>query len=227
MSYDLTTLLGWTRRAGGDLVTTSTQQLVADGTVSLKINDEGSINVIKVSLTGTVIDSSQYSLDGNVITFSNPPGAGLTVTVTYRRSKYSDDEVMGFLVDGVRGVKADMNLAIVVNDTNNTVDDAPGMNQLYDKTGKPFPRMEQLFVLRGGWAMAEDKGGVAADDAVKIRDGDTSIDTATTAASTAKTIERKRDLYVEALKVARSEGFMGAVDFNEAGPRMWYWGYLF
>jgi hypothetical protein len=212
MIYDLNDLVAWTRRHGGDTVQSTNERATSDGTRRVLINNEGNIAVDRFDLQFvTLEEGTDYEVEGNIITLTADPVEGDDIFILYRVSRYTDREILDFLVDASRGVKADMKFTYSVDEASATIEDTE--SEMFDGNeegvSKPYAEIEQLIVYRAGALLYAHKTNQAADDAILIRDGDTTIDTSKTAASTDKALTRLGSMYTAAVLRARSEGFMG------------------
>jgi hypothetical protein len=199
-------LVDWARRSGGDRLRTEREALVADGTTRAALNDTGDIHIVGLTLDG-LVQPSGYTLDGNVITFGSAPVDGAELDVSYTVSRYSDLQVAEFLHDAARNVQSD--LAVKWRVTADAIED---IADILFVDGVPDNDFERLIVCRAAVAMYEDKSNVAADDAIKIRDGDTQIDTSATSQSTNKALARLWEYYHDARESLRSRRFLGAIE---------------
>ena len=199
----------------------------SDGTLRYTINDEGTITITKVELAYTILPTAQWTFDTdtNIITFTVMPDEGDEIVVPYSVTRYSDTDILNFLTDAVYGVGGDLNFDWDVDLTN------PAAPQVIDNqnvlVGRTLQRFKQLIVYRAGADLNAAKSNEAADDAIKIRDDDTSIDTSVTASANQKAVARLADLYMKTLTIARSEGFMGtakSTGFEGEGRRWGNWG---
>jgi hypothetical protein len=218
---DLTTLTDWTRRAGGDTVQQTNQTVNSDGSGVVRLKASGSIDVTDVMVGVVTLAAGDYVANGNVIVLNSPPARGVKVTVFYSTSRYSDDQVINFLTDAARGLAGTLKYRWTVDlDLNTVTDAAADKPQLGDELGVVRPEIEELIVLRAGLGVFADKANSAAGNAIKIKDGDTMIDTATTAGASEKAIARLAGQYKDALKKVLVEGFVGsAFDLEEIPPR--------
>lgn len=225
--YDLSLQIGWSRRAGGDQFQNTSETIAADGTPRITLNADGAINITSVEVNFVVISPSDYTSEDNTITFTNNiPVEGDDVLVRYASARYTDAQTLDFLKDAARGVRADMKYHWQVNENTAIVSDPK--YELHDPmTDLIYGEIEQLIIYRAAVCIYADKSNAAAEGAILIKNGDTTIETGKTAAATEKALTRLLGLYKDAVKKARSEGFMGNAqnmfdfyDFPD-GSRVW------
>jgi hypothetical protein len=213
MDYSLVKLVEWTRRHGGDLPKNNTFSGVSDGTQRIVINDDGAIKVNRVDVAFATIPIDEWTADNQIISLSTTPDVGDDILITYAVTRFNDDQILNFLKDAVTGVAADMLFGWGVDETDPAaplITDTEGAFESREKR-----RYEQLLVFRAGAFMFAAKSNQTAEDAIKIRDDDTSIDTSVTASSSEKALVRLINLYKQAVLIARSEGFMGSAADTE------------
>lgn len=150
-----------------------------------------------------------------MITFNPQPADGVNMFITYDVSIYASGEITYFLQDAAVNVVSDLGLPWYVDRNANLIVQPSGVtdpfDSMYDPNGVFDEDVEKLIVFRTAIQMYEDKSSGAADDAIKIRDGDTSIDTSTTANSSQTFLKRLDQQYSEALLRVRLRRFRGAV----------------
>jgi hypothetical protein len=224
MEYPLVGLIDWTRRQGGDMPTVQTSTGASDGTPRYTINDEGTITITKVEVAYTILPTNQWVFDSdtNILTFTVTPDEGDEIVVPYSVTRYSDTDILAFLINATYGVGGDLNFDWDVDLTN------PAAPQVIDNqnvlVGRTLQRFKQLIVYRAGADLNAAKANEAADDAIKIRDDDTSIDTSVTAAANQRAIARLADLYARTVIIARSEGFIGTAKSTGFEGERRHWG---
>jgi hypothetical protein len=206
MDYELSNLVDWTRRHSGDKFATGVEDTTSDGTTRVTIGNTGTILIDSVTVAFATVD--EYDVAGSVLTLTEAPNAGDNILVQYRVARYSDAEVLEFLLDAARGVAADMKFKWSVSTVNHRITDL--REELFDpETGSAYFEIEQLLVYRAGALLYADKTNQAASDAILIQDDATKIDTSKAATAGEKALKRLFDLYKDAVLRARSEGFMG------------------
>lgn len=204
------TLIAWARRAAGDMATNQNQVITSDGTAIVRIKATGSITITKVMVGVVILASSEYSADANVLVLTTLPARGTKVTIFFRQSRYADADVINFLIDAARGLAGSLKYGWVVDESAASVMDGPGLTQLHNENGDIRPEIEELIVLRAALTLFADKANQAADNAIKIKDGDTSIDTAATAGASEKALVRLGKQYKDAITKILVESFVGS-----------------
>jgi len=197
--FDLKSLVSWARRAGGDLRRQERDFLTADGTRVATLNNEGDLELISLEIDG-VEATVGFALNQGLLIFDNEhiPPEGSELSVVYEYSTLTDDAVLELLVDSARIVQSDLALRDWVVQDDGAIE-CVTINE----------DIQKLIVFRAAVAIAESKSNTAADDAIKIRDGDTSIDTSTTGDHAAKRTKRLQEQYDSNLVVVRNRLFKG------------------
>lgn len=202
--YALDQLTPWVRRLSGDRISRERESLIADGSDSLALGHDGA-----VTLTSLTVDDvpllDGYAVEGSVIIFDAPPADGSAVLAVYSASRYSDNDLLEFVIDGARMVISDLNIPLVI-DTDELVDAA---NATISAVGVLIPDVERLIAMRSAIQAYTDKANQAADDAIQIRDGDTSIYTSETSRSSEKALARLEKSYTDTMshiRMRRSRG---------------------
>lgn len=206
--YDLSTILAWVRRAGGDMLRRGTEDQVGDGTRRLVLDTEGHIEVISIEVDGTVKAGSTYTLDGNIITWASgeSPAEGAEIFVVYQQATYADNELLGFLVDAAKAIASDLFLDWVVDGDTFKIVDEGGQ---FVTDGQADATIEKLLVYKVAINVYDAKASRAADDAIMIRDGSTTIDTSKAARSSEKQVEKLEKKYQFYLREAQVNRFQG------------------
>lgn len=211
MEYSLSQLVSWTRRAAGDEVTLQDQTTTSDGSRTITIENEGFISIVSVRADGTALQASEYELEGRIITLDSDPIDGTIHVVQYNNARYTDAEILQFVVDAAEAVLGDTKMTWSVDtDAQKVIDDG---SQGFFKPGTTVivPAIKQLIVQRAALAIYEAKSINAADDAIKITNNRTSIDTSVGAGASKKTLERISTSYQASLRKFLGEGFIGIV----------------
>ena len=173
------------------------------------LGNDGGILVQSVTIDGTANNS--YRLSGNVLTFDTAPADASTIIITYSVTKYTDLEVQQFVADAADAVGADTHIMWTVNKSAYRLTVDPSVSPVAmtkDKTDLD-QRIRELIVYKASVDLYGDKANTAADRAITVKDGDTTIDTSKTAGASEKALKRLQDRYTHALKVFRSESFKG------------------
>ncbi len=209
--YQVNTMdnIAWARRAGSDLLKQFTQSTTTDGTQIITIDNDGNIVVTSLIIDGVVLTSpTDYSTSGSIITLTAPHDTNQVVSIVYLRSQFTDLEIQDYLMDAVRKVGGDLVARWTISRTNYTVTDTHG--ELWDPDESIWrSSIESLFILRTAMQLAEERVNSAAVDAIKIKDGDTSIDTSATAHAGEQSAKRTTAAYKDELTRVRSNRSSG------------------
>ena len=185
-------------------------EITADGTSQVTLSNEGAISLISVAMDGVEMDLTDITVQDNVLNFPVPPDEGSDLIVQYAYTRYSSDQILQFLADAAITIQGDVNI-------NWQIDRAGGRLTIADADLLTAPGtdllaiFQKLLVYRASLDMVADKANQAADDAILIREGDTTMDTSKTAGSTENAVKRLQDRYQQALTEARKNRFRGQV----------------
>lgn len=206
-TLDLADLLLWTRRVGGDPRRLRSETLEADGGTLLQLSAEGLVQVRAVRLDGTPSPFGDWTSSDAFLTLPANTPAGTEVYVQYENARFTDAQILGFLVDGASRVAGDLRGVSWSPD--------PDAFRVTDDHGELDPAhresntLRSLIVFAASANLYGDVANAAANDAIKIRDGDTSIDTAATATAAGRNVERLQVMYHQALRAAQNQRFTG------------------
>jgi len=206
VTFDLTSLVDWTRRSCGDRPVSVREQIVSDGTAVITLSNDGTITLAAVSIDGTIVDITTLVVSGSIVTFPNPLTAASVVTVTYTYTTYSDDDLQEFITDAANSVQGDLPANWEVADNTITTQDVPLMNC---EQSSLKMLVQRLLIAKAALNVSSDKADTAGDDAITVKDGDTTIDTSKTSAATMKSLQVKEDRYDKMLTDTRSRLFRG------------------
>lgn len=199
-TYNLNTLIDWVRRAASDRLIRNRETFTGDGTNQVVLSNDGNVVVTALTVNGV---AATYTQDVNVLTITPTPASGANIVCVYNRSIYTDTDVNNFIVDGTKGVVADLSLHFwqfnTTDPTNPQVafPDAPPPGEVSDAPEKDFmdPQIERLIVLRTAIQVRRDVANTNADDSILIKDGDTTIDTSRTSKSTLTVVQELQKEY--------------------------------
>lgn len=218
MVFDLSKLVEWTRRACGDRPRRVRELIDGDGGAEYVLGNEGSVTLITITLDGNLLDlAADVSVDENILTFANAVDDTTSMVINYSLTRYPTSDVVQFLVDAALSVQADMSLGWAVSKTGRvTTTDAA----LCTGDGTDIlPIFQKLIVYRASLDMYGDKANQAADDAIMVKDGDTTIDTSKTSGSSESAMKRLQTRYEVALREARASRFRGlGMDHSDYTP---------
>jgi hypothetical protein len=218
MEYDLAQLVAWTRRNGGDVVTKENEQTVSDGTRRFRLQNDGYINVTEIDLDAEALPASEYTANGAVVTFASDMIEGTVIDTFYDHARFSDEEILACLVDAAMVVASDVKQSWRVDPVTMKIVDDAGNPSFFDDRDRPDVTLPKLIVFRAAVSVYLLKAFQAADDAIMIKDGDTTINTSLAAKSTDTATRRLTDMYVADLKRYRSEKFCGAAQGDGYSP---------
>ncbi len=137
-----------------------------------------------------------------------PTDANEAVSLVYFRSQFSDDDIKNYLLDAARSVGADLTTRWTVSSVDYTVTDIHG--EFWDVENQIWKSpVEELIMYRTALAISQERVNSAAVDAIKIKDGDTSIDTSATARAGEESLKRTSRQYQDQLLTTRSNRFTG------------------
>jgi hypothetical protein len=211
MDFDLSTLVSWARRAGGDRVQRTRETISSDGTATFTLGNDGFITLARIRVDGDEVDLSSATLQENDVTLGTAPVDGAQIDVIYGLARYSDAEVIEFLCDAAGSVASDLHFEWTVSLQDAKIVDLPevAFNAAKDDLDLGIQR---LIVLQAALALASDKGNQAADDAIVVRDNKTLIDTSKASASSETSLKRFQKNYDTALLAYRRDHFKPASD---------------
>lgn len=203
LDYDLANLIAWTRNACGDRQKATREELVGTGGPRLALANSGGVTLGTVTVDGDAVSPGDVSVEDGDLVFAagSEPPIDADVVAAYGLTRYTDDDLKSFLVDAALGVSADLPVRYAVQPGTGHVqaDDAlaePGGTDL-DVT------LQQLIVYKAALDVFADKANQAADDAIMIRDGDTTIDTSKTSTNSEAAMKRLTERYRTALLRAK------------------------
>jgi len=205
--YNLNKLIAWARRAAGDRAQRTREIFAGDGeTVEFTLGNEGGILIGSISADGQVVRTgSDYAICDNVLTFQVAPDDASRIVVIYSFTRYTDEEILEFLVDAATIVGGDIHVAWTITRSgvlNNVPDDLAVGTDLDHA-------VQKLIVYAAADVILTDKSNTAADEAIMVRDGSTTIDTSRASGASGKSLDRSSQRYKEALVLYRSRKFRG------------------
>ena len=167
------------------------------------------VNVDGTQLTPT----TDFTLVGDSILFTDDPITSSKIVAIYDLSTWNDDTLMEFIVDSVKVVASDLAVRWIFDPTGFTISDLDANKPIiFTDPKQPTvadDTIQKLIVYRAAISMIEEKVDAAADDAILIKDGDTTIDTSKTFAGGQSRLDRITEQYDKNLKVARMNRFTG------------------
>ena len=208
-TYDLATLVSRVRRYGGDRVHTAREAFIMDTTSTVTLSNEGSLTITSVTADGVVVDTANYSMVDNVMVFSPAQDESTNIVVIYTYSRYTDDESQEFLDDAAEEVQSDLGKEWTVDSVTHLItDDASELFRLSSGT-RADTGIIKLIVLKAALLLREDLANTAADDAILIKDGETTIDTSKGAGGQSRILALRQDQYTAALREVQMRIYTG------------------
>lgn len=212
--FDLTNLMPWTRRAGGDALRRERETVISDGTTRAFLSSGNHVDVESIELDNIPMASGTYTVEGNMVRFGTAPDENSELFVTYDYARYTDEQITQFLSDAARIVESDLGIRWDVHETVGVIYDATDLivdvdGRWIDAYGEPDATIEKLVVLRAAMSIYEEKNAQASDDAITVRDGTTMIDTSKAAHSSSKVLERLAKDYRVNMMAAKRQRFSG------------------
>lgn len=177
-----------TRRRVGDDNSSTKDTFVADGLSAVfpVSNSPCVIDNYTVYLDGVALtDLTDYTMsDDGVITFivGHVPSGGQIIEIIYDFTKLSDDEVWGYIMDGMPVVHSFYNFGTGITDTLDNFDSDPIL-----LAGVCYSIEASVIILRNSFKPLTNIAGIM------IKHGDETIDTKTSAITNKDTIKSLED----------------------------------
>lgn len=165
------------------------------------------------------------------------PWATSTVTVYYQKAKYTDKVLSDYVSFAVAPVEASLQIGMYVSGTSGV---APTPRQYTDSinylTAEPYGAdekyiitedveiLQHLIAQKAAWDLASRERRVGAGNAIRLKDGDTEIDTAGGQRWVADYVKDMKLEYTDTLKfvmIGMSEGY-SLRQINEISSRLYY-----
>jgi hypothetical protein len=223
MPYDLSQLVGWARRTGGDVITSTSESITSDGTRRIRLQSDGFVLVTAVDADADPLPPDAWDAAGNQVTLTTAPIEGTTFDVTYNSATFSDPEILDYLIDAAMTLKGDVKQSWGINAANHTIVDDSTNPSFFppdhpDDPAFADPSLLKLIVFRAAVGIYTQKNAKAADDAIMIKDGDTTINTSLAARATDSVLKRMVETYEQDLRRYRTEKFCGAAQGDAYEP---------
>jgi hypothetical protein len=206
VELDLVSLVEWTRRQGGDRVQVFTEEIIADGSGTILLENDGDISLLSVTVDGQDVPLGDVAQEGNLLSLADPPQVDAVQRVRYQHTQYTEDEVVEFLADAAETVASDLHSQWQVDGP--SVQDADG-TIFVSPHGIADATVKRLIVGRAAIAIRRDKANTAADETIVVRDGSTAINTSQAALATERLLRRMTEEYERTLKRALASRFRG------------------
>jgi hypothetical protein len=160
-----------------------------------------------VLINGIPIASGGYAVYKNVLKFNAIVPGGSEVFVQYDSVSYSDDVILGYIDDSIH------NLVETVFNTTFNFGVAPEGQEAskyitYDIIDND---LKSLFIHGAAMQIMGAKMAQAGGDAIYIKDGDTTIDTAKSSSESARAYDPIQKRWSELLEIVRINRFSGVV----------------
>ena len=195
-TLDLSTLVEWARRSGGDALALGSDSFTGDGTTnSFTLSVITNVTVTSVTVDG--VPASPTVANGTV-TFASAPVDGAEIVVAYTHSAHTDAEMLDWLDDAARSVAGDLN-----------ADWTLAAHVLSSAADTFTFELQSLIVLRSSVTMAQHRAAATAGAGVMIQDGDTKLDLSRTADQLSKRIAALYAQYKDALDRALGRRMAG------------------
>jgi hypothetical protein len=197
--FDYSTLASMVRRTSGDYFKTNTDTTdsLSATTNRIVLENEGEAIISSVTIDDIEYDSSEYSVEGNIVTFVNQIESGSSVSIVYKICNYSDEEIIENIGDSVLLVETLLNRSLGFSGTQ-TADDIDF-------------NIKTLLVNATVLQMAGIDLSGAAGDAIYIKDGDTTIDTSYNSSESVKKYRVVLEKFNIVLAAVRGNLFKGQV----------------
>ena len=200
--FDYTSLIDQVRRLLGDnKVFTFEESTMQNTSYYITLANEGFISIKDGGITvdDEPISSGEYTINGNIIKFNEPIESGSVVSIEYTYCSYSDDDIEKYIGDTISNyISALTNTDYGFNGT--TVTD---YNITFNESS--------LFVHGTVLNMVGINLLDVAGDSIKIKDGDTMIDTSVASRDAGDTYSKILSRFLYLLKTVRTNTFQGVV----------------
>lgn len=204
--FDYTSLVSQVRRLLGDNKEFTYEESTMQNTsYYITLANEGSIEIEDgaILIDDEQISSDNYTINGNIIKFNEPVEAGSVVSIEYTYCSYSDDDISNFLGDTIENYISGL--------TNTDY----GFNGRTITENNITFNEKSLFVHGTVLNMVGVNLLDVAGDSIKIKDGDTLIDTSVSSKDAGDTYSKILSRFLYLLKTIRTNTFQGVVLYGE------------
>lgn len=204
--FDYTSLVSQVRRLLGDNKEFTYEESTMQNTsYYITLANEGSIEIEDgaILIDDEQISSDNYTINGNIIKFNEPVEAGSIVSIEYTYCSHSDDDILNFLGDTIENYISGL--------TNTDY----GFNGETTTQNKITFNEKSLFVHGTVLNMVGVNLLDVAGDSIKIKDGDTLIDTSVSSKDAGDTYSKILSRFLYLLKTIRTNTFQGVVLYGE------------
>lgn len=198
---------------GGDVVALETEVIESEGDSIITLSAEGFVRVRSISVDGDLLqDGIDYTSEGSIVTFlpasgrNDPTVDGSRIIAIYNNAVYSDNDIVAFLEDAASDVAGDLTFYWEIG--NGEINDV--CNVLFPYNDNRIDhQVLRLLALKVGLNIRNDINNNAADDAISVRDGETSIDLSKSAQSGERVLSRSQRDYLSAMHRTATNRFRG------------------
>lgn len=204
--FDYTSLVSQVRRLLGDNKEFTYEESTMQNTsYYITLSNEGSIEIEDgaILIDDEQISSDNYTINGNIIKFNEPIEAGSIVSIEYTYCSYSDDDISNFLGDTIENYISGL--------TNTDYGFNGGTTTQNNITFNEKSLFVHGTVLNIVGVNLLDVAG----DSIKIKDGDTLIDTSVSSKDAGDTYSKILSRFLYLLKTIRTNTFQGVVLYGE------------
>lgn len=167
------------------------------------LGEEGIATVTSVMVNGGERSSDSYKVEGNIITFDEIISAGSSVSISYRTQKYTDQNILEYIENTIFYYIQ----ALTNRDYGFGQDGVEQTSTLQTITSNE----SSLFVHGTVLNIIGVNILQASDDAIFIKDGDTTIDTKVASQEAANTYKNVLYRFNHLFKTVRTNTFQGTV----------------
>lgn len=200
MAFNYRTLIPQVRRLVNDVEKVQIDSIATTSAASYFIvaNQDAYIvpAVNGILIDNTPLASGDYTVTKNIIRSNSLIPAGSSITMQYTYTMYQDDDIANYIGDAIHNIVEPMftvDFEFVGEDTDQDIDQ----------------NFQALFVYGAAIQIMGDKLGAAGDDAILIKDGDTTIDTASASREKARGYDPLYKRWQELLLTVRTNRFEG------------------
>lgn len=204
--FDYTSLVSQVRRLLGDNKEFTYEESTMQNTsYYITLANEGSIEIEDgaILIDDEQISSDNYTINGNIIKFNEPVEAGSIVSIEYTYCSHSDDDILNFIGDTIENYISGLTNTDYGFNGGTTTQNNITFNE------------KSLFVHGTVLNMVGVNLLDVAGDSIKIKDGDTLIDTSVSSKDAGDTYSKILSRFLYLLKTIRTNTFQGVVLYGE------------
>jgi hypothetical protein len=203
--FDYTVLIDQVRRLLGDnKIFTYEESTMQNTSYYITLANEGAIEIEDgaIVIDDEQVSSDNYNINGNIIKFNEPIELGSNVSIEYTYCSYSDDEIANFIRDTIENY-----ISGLIN-TNYEIDGTMIDKDITFNEKSLFVHGTVLNIV--GINILDVAG-----DSIKIKDGDTLIDTSVSSKDVGDAYNKVLSKFLYLLKTIRTNTFQGVVLYGE------------